>query len=45
MAVSLASFFGALLYLYALARDLVGDERARFALWLIAPYRSRCFSG
>jgi hypothetical protein len=45
MAVSLASFFGALLYLYALARDSVGDERARYALWLIASYPFAVFFG
>jgi len=45
MAVSLASFFGALLYLYALARDFVGDERARYALWLIAAYPFAVFFG
>ena len=45
MAVSLASFFGALLYLYALGRDLVGDERARYALWLIASYPFAVFFG
>jgi mannosyltransferase PIG-V len=45
MAVSLASFFAALLYLYALARDFVDDERARYALWLIASYPFAVFFG
>ena len=38
MTVSLAAFFAALLYFYALARDFLDDERARYALWLIACY-------
>ena len=36
--VSFAAFFGALIYLYALARDSLGEDEARFALWLTATY-------
>ena len=36
--VSFAAFFGALVYLYALARDSLGEDEARFALWLTATY-------
>jgi hypothetical protein len=45
MAVSLASFFAALLYLYAFARDLVDHDKARYALWLIASYPFALFFG
>jgi hypothetical protein len=45
MTVSLASFFGALLYLYALAREFLDEERARYALWLIASYPFALFFG
>ena len=38
MTVSLAAFFAALVYFYALCRDFLDDERARYALWLIASY-------
>ncbi|MCU1381597.1 MAG: putative integral rane protein, partial [Acidobacteria bacterium] len=38
MIVSTASFFGALVYLYAFARDRYGDDSARCALWLLAAY-------
>ena len=38
MIVSLAAFFGALAYLYVLARDSLGEDEARFALWLTATY-------
>jgi hypothetical protein len=36
--ISFAAFFGALVYLYALARDSLGEDEARFALWLAATY-------
>ena len=45
MTVSLAAFFAALLYFYALARDFLDDERARYALWLIASYPFALFFG
>jgi hypothetical protein len=45
MAVSLASFFAALLYLYAFARDRLGDDKARYAIWLIASYPFALFFG
>lgn len=36
---SLAAFFAALMYVYRLARDLLGDDRAaRSAVWLLATY-------
>ena len=38
MLVSLAAFFGALVYLYFLARDSLGEDEARFAVWLTAAY-------
>jgi hypothetical protein len=38
LVVSLAAFFGALTYLYFLARDSLGEDEARFALWLTATY-------
>jgi hypothetical protein len=43
--VSLAAFLGALVYLYALARDALDDERAGAALWLAAAYPFACFFG
>jgi hypothetical protein len=36
--ISFAAFFGALVYLYALARDSLDEDQARFALWLAATY-------
>lgn len=45
MAVSLASFFAALLYLYAFVRDRLDDDKARYALWLIASYPFALFFG
>lgn len=45
MAVSLAAFFAALLYLFALARDFLDDDKARYALWLIASYPFALFFG
>lgn len=43
--VSLAAFFGALIYLYGLARDTLDDEQARFAQWLLAAYPFAYFFG
>jgi hypothetical protein len=43
--VSLASLFGALVYLYFLARDSLDDEGARAALWLTAAYPFAVFYG
>lgn len=43
--VSFGAFFGALIYLYALARDTLGDEDARYALWLLASYPFAVFFG
>jgi len=45
MLVSIAAFFGALVYLYALARETLDDEQGRFALWLIASYPFALFFG
>jgi hypothetical protein len=45
MALSLASFFAALLYLYAFARERLTDDKARYALWLIAAYPFALFFG
>lgn len=45
MAVSLASFFGALVYLYAFARERYGDDTARCAIWLLAVYPFAIFFG
>ena len=45
MVVSLAAFLFALAYLYAFARDEIGDERAPAALWLIAAYPFALFFG
>jgi hypothetical protein len=43
--LSLSAFLGALVYLYALARDQLGDDEARYALWLIATYPFALFFG
>lgn len=43
--VSCAAFFGALIYLYALARDTLDDHQATYALWLIAAYPFALFFG
>jgi hypothetical protein len=43
--LSLSAFLGALVYLYALARDQLGDDEARNALWLIAAYPFALFFG
>ena len=45
MTVSLAAFFAALVYFYALVRDFLDDERARYALWLLASYPFALFFG
>jgi Gpi18-like mannosyltransferase len=45
MIISLASFFGALVYLYAFARDRYGDDAARGAVWLLAAYPFAIFFG
>jgi len=36
--VSLVAFFGALIYLFGLARDMLDDDHAVAALWLLAAY-------
>jgi hypothetical protein len=36
--VSLVAFFGALIYLFNLARDMLDDDHAAAALWLLAAY-------
>lgn len=43
--VSLAAFLGALVYLYALARDTLDDDGARYAVWLLAAYPFALFFG
>jgi hypothetical protein len=43
--VSFAAFFGALSYLYALARDTLDEDEARFALWAVATYPFALFFG
>jgi hypothetical protein len=43
--VSVAAFFAALVYLYALARETLGEDEARFTLWLIAAYPFALFFG
>jgi hypothetical protein len=43
--VSFAAFFGALVYLYALARETLDDEEAQYALWLIGAYPFAVFFG
>ena len=45
MIISLLSFFGALVYLYAFARDRYGDDTARCAIWLLAAYPFAIFFG
>jgi hypothetical protein len=44
-AVSLAAFWAALIYLHAFARDALGRETARSALWLLAAYPFALFFG
>ena len=43
--LSLTAFFGALIYLYALARRTLGEDQARYTLWLIAAYPFALFFG
>jgi hypothetical protein len=43
--VSFAAFFAALAYLYALARETLEDEDARYALWLVGAYPFAVFFG
>lgn len=44
--ISLGAFFWALVYLFRLARELLGDEDpARYAVWLIAAYPFAWFFG
>ena len=45
MIVSLTAFLFALAYLYAFARDELGEDRAPIALWLIAAYPFALFFG
>lgn len=45
MVVSLASFFGALVYLYAFARERFGEETAQYSLWFLAAYPFAIFFG
>ena len=45
MIVSIASFFGALVYLYAFARDRYGDDVASGTIWLLAAYPFAIFFG
>jgi hypothetical protein len=45
MTVSIASFFGALVYLYALARERYGDDIASGTIWLLAAYPFAIFFG
>ena len=43
--ISIASFFGALVYLYAFARDKYGDDVAGGSIWLLAAYPFAIFFG
>src|SRR5262245_8979225 len=45
MLISLAAFGGALVYLYLFARESLGEEKARYALWLLASYPFALFFG
>jgi len=45
MLVSLVAFCGALVYLYMFARDALGEEKACYALWLLASYPFALFFG
>jgi hypothetical protein len=45
MVVSLAAFCAALAYLYMFARDGLGEEKAAYALWLLACYPFALFFG
>jgi hypothetical protein len=44
-AISLLAFWGALSYLYAFTRSELGDEKAPWALWLLAAYPFALFFG
>lgn len=43
--VSFAAFFGGLVYLFAFARQMLTDDQARYAQWLIAAYPFAVFFG
>ena len=45
MFVSVASFFAALVYLYAFAREKFGEEIAQYTLWFLAAYPFAIFFG
>ncbi len=45
MLVSLAAFGGALVYLHAIARETLDDDRARASAWLLAAYPFALFFG
>ena len=45
MVISLGAFWGALVYLFAFARERVGVDKAAAALWLIAAYPFALFFG
>jgi mannosyltransferase PIG-V len=45
MVLSLAAFFGALVYMHAVARDALGEDAARYSLWLLAAYPFALFFG
>ena len=45
MTVSIASFFGALVYLYLFVRERFDEETSEYALWLIAAYPFAIFFG
>jgi hypothetical protein len=44
-AISLAAFWGALTYLYSFTKSVLGDEKASWALWLLAAYPFALFFG
>jgi hypothetical protein len=45
MTVSIAAFFGALVYLYLFVRERFDEETSRYALWLVAAYPFAIFFG
>lgn len=45
LAVALAAFLLALVYVYRLARELMTEERARYAVWLVAAYPFAVYYG
>jgi Gpi18-like mannosyltransferase len=45
MILSLAAFFGALVYFYNIARQELSDDAARYSLWLLAAYPFAVFFG